>query len=144
MSQRISSMPYSQEVYSESLGQRGLMGMNPGNQGIANANDTGTGALPVHDPMAPRFDHGIQNIRQNTDTARRGANTEIRQAAVKQNTEANTAQRFMMAKLADQLHNDLNAASGANSMMLLNAVMQNPTQRDKFVNDIQTTKNMYA
>ena len=118
--------------------------MNPGNQGIPNAHDTGTGALPVHDPMAPRFDHGIQNIRQNTKTAQLGANTGVRETGVRKRTEADTAQYFMMSKLSDQLYNDLNAASGGSSMMLLNAVMQNPTQRDGFVNDIQTAKNMYA
>ena len=143
MAQRISSTPYSLEVYGDSLAQRGLIGMNPGNQGVANANDTGTGALPVHDPMAPRFDHGIQNLRQNTYTARIGANTEVRQAAVKQNTTANNAQYFMMNKLTTTLLNDLEASGGGSAMMALNEIMQNPAARGQFTDDIRTTKNMY-
>jgi|TARA_B100001094_G_scaffold332862_1_gene406944 hypothetical protein len=144
MAQRIQSMssiPFERETMMGSLAERGLANLIPSSElGM----DTGTGGMPgVNAQNNQQIDYGVQSIRTNTDSARRQAIVGMNQIATKDNTTANTAQRFMMNKLTNTMYDQLDAASGGSSMMLLNAVMQDSTSGPKFVNHIQTAKEMY-
>lgn len=144
MAQRIQSMssiPFERETMMGSLAERGMANMIPPSELRP---DTGTGGMPGVNPQNQRqIDYGIQSVRNNTDSARRQAITGLNQVATKENTTANTAQAFMMNKLTNTMYDQLDAASGGSSMMLLNAVMQDNAKRAKFVDHIGTSKEMY-
>ena len=135
---------YAAQVYGQSLEQRNLTAMNPGNQGLPNAYDTGGGALPsVNAQGSTQFAHAIQNTSNNTDTGRRQANAGTRAQITKEATEMSTKQYFLTSKLANVVHNELEKSGAASSLMALNSVLQGP-QGMRLEEDLATTQRMFG
>tara|TARA_R110002020_G_scaffold465211_1_gene686494 strand:+ start:321 stop:764 length:444 start_codon:yes stop_codon:yes gene_type:complete len=140
----MSSIPYAQEVYGGSLEQKGLSGMNPLNQGVANAHDSGGVALPGVNPQeSMQLAHSIQNTSNNTDTAQRQANAGARSQMTKESTELSSKQHLLNSKLTDVIYKKLVESGGASSLLALNGVLQG-AQGNAFVNDIRTSKGMFG
>ena len=140
----MSPMSYASEVYGSSLEQKGLGGMNPNNQGLANAHDSGGVALPGVNPQESiQLAHGIQNTGENTKTAQLQANAGTRAAMTKEYTKMSADNYFLNSKLTNIIQNELEKSGAACSLMALNSVLQGP-QSNAFVNDISTSTRMFG
>ena len=122
----------------------GLQGMTPPNAGMYNSDDGGAMSKPyVNAQPSENQALAMQNLNQNAQSAAPQAAAGAMGGVRKGITEQSTAQYRAQELLNDRMATQLDAAGLGGNLMKINAIMQSP-EREKFVNDIATSKAMFA
>ena len=145
MAQRISAlppeaMPVSRGNLGYSSAEKGLGGMIPPNEGMANQMDGGMASKPYVNSQDQRQNLlAVQNMQQNGISAAQQANANGgRQASVGMlNTPEEQAKQYATQAKATVLE----ATGGGRATMALNSIMQSP-ERENLLNSVAVSKAM--
>ena len=133
---------YAQQSLPASNAMNNLGAMNPPNQGVPNAMDSGGGALPgVNFQPMQQMQMAQNNEIQNATSAMSQRAAGARDVATKMETEESDRDDRAQQMLANAMYTQMDAQGLGGNSMMLNQLMQSP-ERARMINSYNQMQNM--